>query len=167
MNFNGLRKPQERQNDFGGVIGGPVRKNKTFFFFSYEGLRLRQPSTQQSVVPDVQSREQAPATMRPYLNAFPVANGASLGAGLGQFNASYSNPSTLDANSIRVDQLVNSKISLFGRYNYSPSSLDQRSPPFAGPVLSMTNSLSSSVHTLTIGFTHLIKPGISNEVRTN
>src|SRR5262245_36547597 len=41
VNFNGLPKPQERLNDFGGVLGGPVFKDKTFFFFSYEGQRLR------------------------------------------------------------------------------------------------------------------------------
>src|SRR5437870_8106639 len=80
VNFNGLAKPTDRLNDFGGVLGGPVLKDKTFFFFSYEGLRLRQPSTQQSAVPDAQSRQQAPAAMRPYLNAFPIANGAALGA---------------------------------------------------------------------------------------
>ncbi|HEY8224310.1 MAG TPA: carboxypeptidase-like regulatory domain-containing protein, partial [Pyrinomonadaceae bacterium] len=101
VNANGLNKPRERQNDFGGVFGGPIIKNRTFFFFSYEGLRLRQPSTQQSVVPDGQSRELAPATMRPYLNAFPIPNGSSLGPGLAQFNASFSNPSSLDAYSIR------------------------------------------------------------------
>ena len=39
MNLNGLAKPAERANDFGGVLGGPVRKDKTFFFLSYEGLR--------------------------------------------------------------------------------------------------------------------------------
>ncbi len=48
-NLNGLQKPEERQNDFGGVLGGPIFKNKTFFFFSYEGLRLRQPATQETV----------------------------------------------------------------------------------------------------------------------
>jgi Carboxypeptidase regulatory-like domain/TonB dependent receptor-like, beta-barrel len=168
VNFNGLAKPAERQNDFGGVLGGPVFKDKTFFFFSYEGLRLRQPFSQQSVVPDDASRQQAPAAMRPYLNAYPLANGAALGAGLAQFNASFSNPSTLDAYSIRVDHVVNSRLSLFGRYNNSPSSLDQRSPRLSsGPVLSMTNSLSSSIQTVTAGFTELIKPGISNEVRLN
>src|SRR6266404_3130388 len=50
VNFNNLAKPAERQNDFGGVFGGPVLKDKAFFFFSYEGLRLRQPATQQTVV---------------------------------------------------------------------------------------------------------------------
>jgi hypothetical protein len=43
-------RPSERQNDFGGVFGGPVSipklfsgKDRLFFFFSYEGLRLQQP----------------------------------------------------------------------------------------------------------------------------
>jgi hypothetical protein len=168
VNANGLAKPAERQNDFGGVIGGPVFKDRTFFFFSYEGLRLRQPSTQQTAVPDAASRQAAPDAMRPYLNAYPVANGPSLGAGLAQFNAGYSNPSSLDAYSGRLDHVINSKLSLFGRYNYSPSRLDQRGPFFSsGSVLSTTNSLSSSIHTLTAGLTQWIKPGISNEVRAN
>src|SRR5262249_21207245 len=153
--------------DFGGVLGGPVIKNKTFFFLSYEGLRLRQPATQQSVVPDAASRQQAPAAMQPYLNAYPIANGPALGPGIAQFNASYSNPSTLNAGSIRLDHALNSKVTLFARYNDSPSSLDQRSPVLAGPVLSMTQSLLSSVQTGTIGATALITPGISDEVRAN
>jgi hypothetical protein len=168
VNYNQLQKPEERQNDFGSVFGGPVLKDKTFFFFSYEGLRLRQPSAQETVVPDTPSRELAPASMQPYLNAYPVANGPELGSGLAQFNAAFSDPSSLDAYSIRLDHVVNPRLTLFGRYNYSPSSLDQRegfSPPFS--VLSATQSLSSSVQTVTIGVTQLIKPEISNEVRAN
>src|SRR5712692_6188812 len=48
----GLPKPQERQNDFGGTFSGPIVKGKTFFFFSYEGLRLRLPQTSATFVPD-------------------------------------------------------------------------------------------------------------------
>jgi hypothetical protein len=167
-NFNGLAKPAERLNDFGGVLGGPIRKNRTFFFFSYEGQRLRQPSTQQTAVPDAASRQQAPVAIRPYLNAFPVPNGPSVGTGLAQFNASYSNPSTLNATSIRLDHTLNSKLSLFGRYNYSPSSLDQRGPfTGVGNVLSVVSSLESTVHTGTIGLTALLTPAISNETRAN
>ena len=72
--------------------------------------------------------------MRPYLNAYPIQNGPELGAGLAQFNASYSNPSSLDAYSVRVDHDVNSKLRIFGRYNYSPSSIDQRCPSRWNPV---------------------------------
>jgi len=168
-NFRHLPKPQDRQNDFGGVFGGPVLKDKTFFFFSYEGLRLRQPATQQTVVPDLASRQTAAATIQPYLNAYPVppANAVDVGPGLAPFNGSYSNPSSLDAYSIRVDHVINSKLNLFGRFNYSPSSFDQRAPFSGSLVLSTTEALSSSVHTLTLGLTELIKPGISNEVRAN
>ncbi len=167
VNFNQLPKPEERQNDFGGVFGGPVIKDKTFFFFSYEGLRLRQPSTQQTVVPDNASRQQAPAAMQPFLNAYPVQNGPEVGSGLAQYNASYSNPSSLNAYSIRVDQVLNSKINLFGRYNYSPSNFVQRAPLITTPVLSMTEPESSSVQTFTVGLNQLVTPRISNEIRAN
>lgn len=168
VNFNNLPKPAERQNDFGGVVGGPVLKDRAFFFLSYEGLRLRQPSSLQTAVPDAASRQQAPAALRPYLNAFPVANGAALGSGLAQFSASFSNPSTLDAYSIRLDHVAGPALNLFGRYNYSPSGLDQRGPFFSsGRVLSTTSSLSSSVHTGTVGLTQIINPAISNEARLN
>src|SRR5262249_39160890 len=167
VNANRLAKPQERQNDFGGVFGGRILRDRSFFFFSYEGLRLRQPATQQSVVPDTAARQQAPATMRPFLDAFPIPNGASFGSALAQFNASFSNPSSLDVYSIRIDHAISSKATLFGRYDFSPSSLALRSPALAGPILSMTNSLSSSVHTMTFGTTQLIGVRMTNEVRAN
>lgn len=168
VNFNGLAKPAERLNDFGGVLGGPFVKDNTFFFVSYEGQRLRQPSSLQTVVPNSQSRQQAPAAIHPYLNAFPVANGPGLAAGLAQFNASFSNPSSLDAYSIRIDHSLQPRLNVFGRYNYSPSDMDQRGPFFtSGRVLSTTNSMSSSVHTGTVGLTQMIRPEISNEVRVN
>jgi hypothetical protein len=168
VNYNGLPKPAERMNDFGGVFGGPLVKNKTFFFFSYEGQRLRQPATQESTVPDAASRQQAPAGMQPFLNAYPMPNGPELGGGIAQFNASYSNPSSLDATSFRVDHVINSTLTLFGRYNYSPSNLALRGP-YTGtsPVLSMTSALWSTVQTGTIGLTALITPAISDEFRAN
>ena len=162
-NFNHLPKPAERQNDFGGVFGGPILKDKTFFF-SYEGLRLRQPATQESVVPDLAARQQAPASIQPYLNAYPIPNGPEVGPGLAQFNGSYSDPSSLDAYSIRVDHVINSRLSLFGRYNYSPSNTTVRNPFGA---LSSTELLSTSVQTFTVGLTCLITPRVSNELRAN
>jgi hypothetical protein len=172
--FNGytndppLPKAEERQNDFGGVFGGPIIKGKTFFFFSYEGLRLRQPATQETVVPDNASRQQAPTAMQPFLNAYPIQNGPELGLGLAKFNASYSDPSSLDATSIRIDQAIGSRVNLFARYNYSPSDLTQRGPFLsAARVLSMRESVSSTVQTGTLGLSQMITRRISNEFRAN
>ncbi len=87
---------------------------------------------------------------------------------MAQFNAGYSNPSSLDATSFRLDQVIYSKLTLFGRYNYSPSSLDLRGPAFSsGSVLSTIQSLSSTVHTGTIGLAESVSPRISNEFRAN
>jgi len=163
-NRDHLPKPEERQNDFGGVFGGPIFRDKTFFFFSYEGLRLRQPATQETVVPDTASRRQAPATMQPYLNAYPIPNGPELGSGTAQFNGSYSNPSSLDAYSIRIDHAINSKLSIFGRYNNSPSQTNVRNT-FGN--LSGTELLSTSVQTFTVGLNQIVTTAISNEFRAN
>lgn len=43
-NMNGTPKPLLKMNQFGGTIGGPIKRNKTFFFFGYEGLRFRIPA---------------------------------------------------------------------------------------------------------------------------
>jgi hypothetical protein len=164
---NALTKPQERMHDFGGVVGGPVARNRTFFFFSHEGQRLRQPSTLQTSVPDSASRTLAPASIRPFLNAYPVPNGPALGNGLAQFNASFSNPSTLRADSARVDHVVSPKLTVFGRFNDSPSSFDQRGGTFSTRVLSAISSVSSSVQTVTNGVTQVISQRISNDERVN
>jgi len=164
-NRNGLPKAEERQNDFGGVLGGRIIKDKTFFFFSYEGLRLRQPVTTQTLVPDLASRQSAPAGIQPLLNAFPLPSASSpfLPSGLAQLNTSFSNPSTLNAYSIRIDHSINSALTLFARYNYSPSNTAQRD--LSAP--SKTSSTSFATHTMTLGLNVGFSPNLSNEARFN
>ncbi len=56
FNFNGRTEPL-KQNQFGATIGGPIRRNKTFFFAFYEGFRNRQGETQGSTVPSLKERQ--------------------------------------------------------------------------------------------------------------
>jgi hypothetical protein len=161
---NGLPKPAERQNDFGGVFGGPIRREKTFFFLSYEGLRLRQPLVAETIVPDRASRQAAGAALQSFLNAFPIPNGVALGNGTAQLNASYSNPSSLDAFSVRIDHVLNEKLILFGRYNYAPSQAAERQ---TGETLSNLETTKLTTQTLTLGLTANFTGNISNEARGN
>ena len=56
-NHNGLPRPVLRYNDFGGAFGGPVYKDKTFFFFSEEVRRVTTPVTQTAIVPTADERQ--------------------------------------------------------------------------------------------------------------
>jgi hypothetical protein len=164
-NANGLPKPQERQNDFGGTFSGPLEKDRTFFFFSYEGLRLRLPQVLETTVPDRNARQLASAAVQPYLNAFPLPNGPDdIASGIAEFNASFSNQSTLDAYSLRLDHTFANGIVLFGRYNYSPSETVLRGN---GGALSTESPTSITTQTATIGSSWQFTPHDSNELRFN
>ncbi|MEQ1949770.1 MAG: carboxypeptidase regulatory-like domain-containing protein, partial [Bryobacteraceae bacterium] len=163
-NANALPRAKERQNDFGGVLGGPIRRNRTFFFFSYEGQRLRQPVTFTTTVPSVATRQAAPVSIQPFLNAFPIPNGATLAGGVGVFAAAVSNPSNLDATSFRIDQRLGDKLVLFGRYNYSPS--DTSNSGLAAFPVSVSSSYYKAT-TVTAGLTATVSPRILNELRLN
>ncbi len=163
----GLVKPAERQNDFGGTFGGPIIKDRTFFFFSFEGLRLRLPATTFSGVPDLNARQNAVPATQPFLNAYPLPNGLdNPGTGVAQFNASYSNPATLNAYSLRVDHKLNSKLNLFGRFNYSPSESASRG---ASTVYPLSDVLVANITTWTgtAGLTWNFSPFAVNDFRFN
>lgn len=51
FNAVGAKTPAFRQNTFGGTIGGPILKDKTFFFFGYEGQRIAHAVTATATVP--------------------------------------------------------------------------------------------------------------------
>ena len=161
-----LPKAEERQNDFGGTLSGPLIKDKTFFFFSYEGLRLRLPQTALTTVPDINARQSAIPAMQPFLNAFPLPNGADDPTNaIASFNTSYSNPASLDAYSLRVDHRLSNKLNLFVRYNYSPSEIAQRG--LFGTALSTTAPSRITTQTGTAGFDWNILPEVINDFRVN
>ena len=148
FNHNGIPRQAERQNDFGGTFGGPFRlpgSNRKikdfFFFFSYEGLRLKTPAFSGVVnVPTAQFRSFANSNVGAILSEMPLPNvagnmengdqcAASLGLTFsctGEFAAGYSNPNNIDATSIRLDKKIGDRLQLFVRYADTPSNSNYR-----------------------------------------
>src|SRR5215471_13224274 len=55
-NRQGIARPPFRRNEFGGAVGGPIIRNKTFFFADYQGIRLSQPQTITTTIPTIAQR---------------------------------------------------------------------------------------------------------------
>lgn len=168
-NYFDTTKLPERQNDFGGTLSGPIRiphlyngLDRTFFFFSYEALRLTSPQAAQlNEVPSNTLRQIAPSALQPFLAAFPVSTNPDLGNGLAYYTAGYSAPSTLDNRSIRIDHSFSDRIKLFGHYTDVPSASLSRQPSD----LAQVNNTVRNVKMLTLGLDTAFTPSTANELR--
>lgn len=179
----GLEKPPLRLNQFGGVLGGPIYlprfgeggpalwsgKDRTFFFFSYEGLRLIQPQNRQTDVPSLTARQNAPAAVRPFLDAFPLPNGPvnAIDPNIAEFNSATSEPSDLNTYGIRVDHHFGSSLQIFGRYSDSRGSNVQRATPLEGLAASNFLDTAFSTRTLTFGAISPFSSKLVNDFRFN
>ena len=168
----GLKKTALRQNDFGGTLGGPIwiprlyrGTNKSFFFFSYEGLRLVQPQAATTqYVPSLAVRTAASTAMQGILNAFPVPTGPEIAAtggaltGLSPFVRGYSLPAGIDSTSLRLDQNLSARWSAFLRIAYTPTDSKTRN-------LSSVSTSSIGTVSYAFGLTGQLSHGISNDYR--
>jgi Carboxypeptidase regulatory-like domain/TonB dependent receptor-like, beta-barrel len=148
-----------RFEDFGATLGGPLQRNRTFFFLSYEGLRLDQPYTWQATVPSLAARTTAPVLIQPLLDAFPAPNGPDLGGGIAAWTGSTSRPSSFDGGSVRIDQALTSRLLLFGRYTNTPSSTQYAAPQI--------NTVDIASQSSTIGLNATLSPSFTDEFRVN
>ena len=164
-NSRNLAQPPRRLNNFGGTFGGPVVKDKTFFFGTYEGLRLRQPMTAITDVPSLNTRQTAPDSARGFLNAFPLPNGSATAPGFAEFAAAFANPARQDVASIRIDHALNNETMLAFRYNFADSDASVRGA--GGYSLNTVNRLRTRAQTFTGTLNQTLSPNIVLELRGN
>ncbi len=184
--------PAERQNDFGGTLGGPLSiphvwsgRDRTFFFFSYEGLRLSEPSA--ATIYDVPSngthitadysknpkwanlRQNAPAGTQALLNSFPLPNCdtsidaqcVDYGQGGTAYISSELTTGKIDALSARIDYQATPWMRIFARYSDSNSKTVQYGTT-AGPYEAQ---LPVRNRTYLLGVDNTIRGNMSNELR--
>jgi Carboxypeptidase regulatory-like domain/TonB dependent receptor len=113
----GAPQPQApfKRNDFGAAFGGPIKRNKAFFFLAYEGLRQRQGLTISSTVPTAAdiATVTSPA-VKQLLALVPAANTLGNTGLLDVFTGSASANVQLNQGSADIDYEVSSKDHLHG-----------------------------------------------------
>ena len=167
--------PPFRRNQFGGALGGPIKKDKLFLFGNYEGFRQALAISSVSIVPDALARQgllpsgkpvaNLNQAMLPYMAFWPVANGAELPAVAGQPGAalSYNNPAQHireDFGTMRSDYVKSDSDTLSAAYTIDDGA---NLLPLADPLFGSNVTLRSQVASLQE--THIFGPNILNTFR--
>ena len=132
-------KPPFTRNQFGATAGGPLRRDRLFFFAGYEGLRENLGRTITSAVPDANARQGLLSTTSgqtinvainpavvPYLNAYPMPNGRNLGDGTALYSFQFDQRVDQDFVQGRIDANLSSSTQAFARYTIDDA--EQRLP---------------------------------------
>ena len=152
--------PPFQQNQFGGSLGGPIKKNRLFLFGNYEGFRQSKSVSSVSVVPDPMApgfpSSPNPA-MLPYLSFWPLPNGTVLGGGEA---LSFNHPKQSireDFGTLRTDYILSPRDTLAGAYTIDDGN---SLVPLADPLFASALTLRSQV--ISLQETHILSPRILN-----
>ena len=177
--------PPFHQNQFGARLGGPIKKNKMFFFLNYEGFRLIQPADIFNLVPNAQQRagdfsadtkqlynpftgaafpgNQIPNTLfnpigQKILSYYPTRNGTYSG------NTNYFNLGNTtngwDQESGRFDYTISAKDTVFARFTNQSQTTSVSDITPSREIIYPSNPKN-----LTVGWTHVFSPNLVNNVR--
>ena len=154
-----------KRNNFGVSLGGPIWRNRTFFFFSYEGLRQRQGLTLTTNVPSAAQREAAQAnpaadpTSLKLLDLIPAANQGDIG-----FTSSATAPVNIDQWTGDVSHNFSESDRLHGYYAIQRDK--RQEPNLQGNKLpGFGDTRQSRRQIFTLNETHIFNPRVVNEFR--
>ncbi len=147
-NYFDTAKPPFQRNQYGFSLGGPVVHSRTFFFTTYEALRERLGGTNIFTVPSATIRSGSVATaIRPWLDAFPLPNGAALGATRGEFLRIDNRRTDEHYVMGRIDQRIGNGSQLFVRYTFDDGQVDDPSRLDTGARIKTRTQYATAEHT--------------------
>jgi hypothetical protein len=168
------------RNQFGGSLGGPIRRNRTFFFVNMENLLESQSITQSLSVPDANAHQgllpsaTSPGSLvnvgvssevAPFLNLYPLPNAGSLGGGLGTLRVSSRQPTRENYGLVRLDHSFSPGSNFLARYVIDDSA---STVPFGSTSVPGFPSERAILNQYAmLGWQHTIHPSLLNDLRLN
>jgi hypothetical protein len=110
--------PPFRLNQFGVNVGGPLVRQRTFFFANYEGLRQRQSQSFTRFVPSAAFRQSVVPALGAVVALFPAGTRATSDPNIDEWNDDQQFTADEDAPLVRIDHRFSDATMMFGRYNY-------------------------------------------------
>ncbi|MCU1260719.1 MAG: hypothetical protein JWO80_3604, partial [Bryobacterales bacterium] len=158
--FDKATVPPFRMNQFGGTAGGPIVKDRTFFFASYEGLIQRQGITQTGFVPSDAFRARAVAAVKPLINLYPEGQTPTPTTDVWQWTGVGKATQDEHVGLVRVDHRFTDNLS--GYFRFSKNSTEIFAPNAQLPY--GTRNLDAPTSGL-FDFLYLVSPRTTNELR--
>ncbi len=162
--------PPFKRNQFGATLGGPIARDKTFYFLAYEGLIERLGVSGATFVPDANARRgiidgrtvQLHPQVGPYLALFPLPNARALSGGIGEYLFSGKQPTDEHFVQGRIDHHFSNKNAVFTRYTFDNGKVNRlpiNKTPIAYTAESSRNQYS------TTEWRHTFSPTLLNQIR--
>ena len=154
--------PPFQRNQFGASLGGPIQKDKTFLFGSYEGFRQNLHQTSVAFVPSLASRAAAAPSVQPLLNLWPTpAPGAQDFSGISQVFSSPPQTIREDFGTVRIDHTFSEKDSIAAIYTIDDGGDVTATPlnPYSSDILTLREQV------LSLEETHVFSPTFLNTAR--
>jgi hypothetical protein len=155
------KSPSLKLNDFGASIGGPIIKDKTFFFGVYEGLRQNVAANLIAVVPTASYRASVIATspaLSPFISAYPIGNGVALDGNRINYSSPTATRQTEDSYLFRVQHVFNEKNNAFVRYNIDHANITGPSGALRDRSITNTSPMNATAQ-----YVHVFTPTLVNE----
>jgi hypothetical protein len=160
--FDPATLPPLRLNQFGGSVGGPIVKNKAFFFANYEGLRQSIGQTLIGFVPSDSYRASALAQspqIAPLINAYPHGTIPTASADTSELITTGAQRVQEDTGLIRFDYRLNDANTFFARYNVDAAFLDTPKGNIGDHTTTTSHPMNGAVE-----FLHVFSPTMFNQV---